>query len=250
MKWSKEKDDLLKELSKQEKTHKEIAKIFGVSYKSIHNRCYRIGVKDEKIYHKEIKCKECGVSFEVQKCSKMIFCSQTCSGTYNGKRRKHSKETKIKIGAALKEIASKKEKKTKIKKEIIRYCSKCSHQRVFGKKTICNDCKLQYYDYYRPFCEFVFSLNDYPKEFDLTLINKLGFYSPSNKNNNLSGVSRDHLYSVYDGFKNKVSPDIIKHPANCRLVIHTDNQKKKTKSIISLEELKQKIEEWDKKYCK
>lgn len=246
MKWNKEKDELLKELSKQGKTRKDIAKFFDVSYRSIINRCYRIGVKNEKEYHKEVQCKECKTKFKVQNCSEKIFCSRSCFVTFNNRGRVRSDETRKKISDSLLEIASKKVKKIKLKKEKIRFCSKCLNQRVIGKKTICDECKLKYYNYYRPVCEFVFNLNDYPDKFDLTLINKFGFYSPSNKNNNLGGVSRDHMYSVSDGFKNKVSPDIIKHPANCMLIIHTDNQKKKTKSIITLEELKQRIKNWDK----
>lgn len=61
-------------------------------------------------------------------------------------------------------------------------------------------------------------------------------------------MSRDHLYTVSDGFKNKVDPNIIKHPANCELILHTDNQKKNVKSKITLDELLKRIESWDKKY--
>ena len=97
---------------------------------------------------------------------------------------------------------------------------------------------------YRQLCEFNFSLNDYPDRFDFELIKKYGWYSPTNKNNNLGGVSRDHIYSISDGFQNNINPKIIAHPANCKLILHSDNQKKKTKSEITLNELLDKIKNW------
>lgn len=100
-------------------------------------------------------------------------------------------------------------------------------------------------DRYRQLCEFKFSLNDYPDKFDFELIEKYGWYSASNRSNNINGVSRDHIYSIKNGFINNVDPKIMSHPANCRLILHRDNQKKKNKSNISLNELKEKIKHWD-----
>lgn len=73
-------------------------------------------------------------------------------------------------------------------------------------------------------------------------------YSASNRGNNIDGVSRDHIYSVFDGFKNNINPEIIKHPANCRLVLHKENNKKNTKSFTSISGLLKKIKKWDEKY--
>lgn len=84
--------------------------------------------------------------------------------------------------------------------------------------------------------------------FDFSIIEKYGWYSPSNKRNNLGGVSRDHIYSVMEGFKNNIDSKILSHPANCQLMIHNDNISKGNKSSITLEELLEKIKEWDKKY--
>jgi len=61
----------------------------------------------------------------------------------------------------------------------------------------------------------------------------------------MTGVSRDHLYSVYDGFSNKIDPKILKHPANCRLMIHSENSRKHKTSSITLNELKERIKIWD-----
>lgn len=97
-------------------------------------------------------------------------------------------------------------------------------------------------------CSFKFSLNSYKDEFDFNLIEKNGWYKPSNHGNNLSGISRDHIYAVMDGFNNIIDPYLISHPANCRLIIHTDNIKKGSVSLISYDELVKRVIEWNKKY--
>jgi hypothetical protein len=51
-------------------------------------------------------------------------------------------------------------------------------------------------------------------------------------------------YSVKDGFINKVDINIIKHPANCQLLIHKENNIKNSKSSITLDELLLKIKNW------
>jgi hypothetical protein len=94
----------------------------------------------------------------------------------------------------------------------------------------------------------------FPEKFNLKLINEFGWYStPGSKRNgtlNINGVSRDHLYSITDGFKNKVSPEIIRHPSNCELLLHKNNQIKNVKSKITLEELLFNIDQWDNKINK
>ena len=80
------------------------------------------------------------------------------------------------------------------------------------------------------------------------MIEKNGWYKASNHGENLSGVSRDHIVSVKYGFKNRILPEIISHPANCQLLVHNDNQAKHDKCLISLEELKIRIQKWNDKY--
>jgi hypothetical protein len=103
---------------------------------------------------------------------------------------------------------------------------------------------------YRTATKFKFSLNKYHDWFSesFELIKTHGWYSASNKNNNLNGCSRDHMYSVSDGYKNNIQANIISHPANCRIITHPENQRKREKSIISLSELLKRIEEFDKIY--
>lgn len=97
---------------------------------------------------------------------------------------------------------------------------------------------------YRQRCIFDFKCEDYPDKFDLTLVEQYGWYSPKNKGNNLNGVSRDHMVSVHTGFKLGINPDIIKHPANCTLMLHKENQLKNRKCSITVEELLEKIKYW------
>lgn len=47
----------------------------------------------------------------------------------------------------------------------------------------------------------------------------------------------DHIYSVEEGFKNNVPPEIIGHYTNLRMMWHLDNCKKNTKCHITLDQL-------------
>lgn len=110
--------------------------------------------------------------------------------------------------------------------------------------TLNNENKIEY----RKSCKFRFSLNDFPNEFEFNLINEYGWYKAKNKGDNLNGISRDHMYSINEGFKNLVDPYYISHPANCQLMRHGDNNKKDRKCSITLDELIDKVQKWDKKY--
>jgi len=85
---------------------------------------------------------------------------------------------------------------------------------------------------------------DYSNKFDLSLVEQHGWYSPINKRNNLNGVSKDHMYSVRDGFINNIEPEIIKHPANCKLLLHNDNNRKNYTSSITIDDLIERIKNW------
>jgi hypothetical protein len=97
---------------------------------------------------------------------------------------------------------------------------------------------------YRQRCKFKFNVYDYPDKFDLKLLEQKGWYSPSNRKNNLDGISRDHMLSISEGFSKGVDPDLMSHPANCNLVCHRKNQSKRSKSSITFEELVERIKEW------
>ncbi len=64
----------------------------------------------------------------------------------------------------------------------------------------------------------------------------------------MNGISRDHMLSVSEGYKQKINPLLLAHPANCKLLRHNDNISKGFKCSINIEELKEKINEWELKY--
>lgn len=258
MKWTKENDDELTRLISIGKKHLEISEILNRSISSVRNRCKRL--KLAIVYLTEFECKECNNIFIDYLISDRKFCSKSCSNTNSNNNRTHSDETKNKISEKLKRENNPNYlhgkrcmdfiKAPKLHKPLItRICKYCGKDKVtIKRKSICEDCRYDYYQNYRPSCEFNFDINSYKIEFDFDLIKKYGWYSPTNKGNNLNGVSKDHLYSVRDGFINKISVEIISHPANCSLMKHTDNSSKHSNSSISIEELEEKIKIWECKY--
>lgn len=111
---------------------------------------------------------------------------------------------------------------------------------------LCLECSLNgNIKHYRNKCKFRFNIYDYKNEFDLKLLKEHGWY---NRNNNKNGVSRDHLYSVKEGFINKVDFKLLSHPANCKLILQKDNRKKSHRSDIILEQLKNRIYIWNIKH--
>ena len=101
---------------------------------------------------------------------------------------------------------------------------------------------------YKNLCEFKFDLKDYPDEFNFVLIEQYGWYSAKNNGDNLNGVSRDHKFSIKEGYKLKIDPYFISHPANCELMVQSQNSVKKTKCSISFKDLIDKVNDWDLKY--
>ena len=56
------------------------------------------------------------------------------------------------------------------------------------------------------------------------------------------------MISVREGFELGIDPSLISHPANCRLIKHTDNISKNKKSILTLDELIERIKIFNSKY--
>jgi hypothetical protein len=52
------------------------------------------------------------------------------------------------------------------------------------------------------------------------------------------------MYSVRDGFINNIDPEIIKHPANCQLMLHNENNSKNYNSSITIDDLIERIKNW------
>lgn len=100
---------------------------------------------------------------------------------------------------------------------------------------------------------FKFNVYHYPEEFDLLLIEQYGWYTcpgtkRKNQPKNVSGVSRDHIISVSYGFANNIDSSIISHPANCRIMLQSKNKIKHDKCDLTISQLLEKIDIWNKKY--
>jgi len=179
------------------------------------------------------------------KCSNLTtskFCSSSCAAIVNNRLRP-SKKSLSRVKQIKQTRTDKLVVMSKIKK---RTCSECGKiDETLGrfqsdKCSFCNDSLV-----YRRQCEFKFNLKDFPNEFDFKLLNEHGMFSPKK---NPKGVSRDHMLSIQYGKINRISPDVIGHPANCRLILQGDNTKKQADSCITYEELLNRIKEWDNKY--
>ena len=184
------------------------------------------------------------------------YCNSSCSASMTNGKRNYTWGNKIKksIHKYLIENGIKKEGQIGIYEKECVGCKKIFFHKRNESKYCSNECRRAYkrknmdeYQKYKQDCLFKFNLSDYPDYFDFSLIEKYGWYSPTNKKNNLEGVSRDHMLSVREGFELGIDPKIISHPANCRLMKHTDNISKNRKSIITLEELLEKINEFENK---
>lgn len=175
------------------------------------------------------------------------YCSASCGAIMSNLSKEYTWSDKISAGVS-KYYEDIREKK---------YCKTCFKQ-IKGSKKYCNKtCKnnfywkdLPEYQRYKKETKFIFSLKTYSADLDIKLLELYGFYSPKNGKINLNGVSRDHMYSVNDGFKNNINPLILAHPANCKLLRHNDNISKNKKSSITLEELLHRIKYFDDKYGK
>jgi hypothetical protein len=218
----------------------------------------------KKFYDKElgpkktynVSCHKCGKDFDVTErenqfpSKEKYFCSATCRNT-----RSHTEATKQKIKKSLRKYNG----PEKIYEKTCPWCSKIHTTKEKNKKFCSRDCATKHksaearkhrsaYKNYRADCEFRFNLKDYPEEFNFALIEEHGWYSAANRGNNLYGVSRDHIVSVKYGFENNIDPAIISHPANCQLMIHSDNVSKYTNNDLTIDQLLEKIEIWNNKY--
>jgi len=207
----------------------------------------RLSIKGEKSEF-TVVCNKCNTQFVVYEYNKLhpmrtvYHCSYSCSNN----RGPRSENTKRAISAKL--TLPPKNMMCMFCKEYFsttrnqKYCS-----RSCGKKSRVK-CDPESIKRYRQLCKFDFSLNDFPSEFDFSLVEKHGWYSVSKKKYNVTGVSRDHMVSVVNGYKNNVDPKIIAHPANCRLLVHGENISKGSKCSISLDELLHRINVWEEKF--
>lgn len=202
-------------------------------------------------------CLKCGTQTKNNK-----FCSSSCAAKYNNTGRIVSESSNKKRSIKLKgqyrgkpaaelfinQIAG---PYTKI---YLRTC-KFSGMKWYSKsiEQIHPSLKSEYQKYSYA-CKFTFSINDYPEWFNNAseLITKYGWYASSSKTHpgisNRNGISRDHRISVNYGFTNKIDPFIISHPANCVLMPHLENSSKNKQCSITINELYNDIEKFDRLY--
>jgi len=100
------------------------------------------------------------------------------------------------------------------------------------------------YKEYRQQCRFKFDPDEFVEEFDLEMIEDFGWYGPDNP----TGVSKDHMLSISYGWKEHIPPAVIRHPANCRLMIFEDNRRKGRRSSVNYAGLLSRIQTWSEKY--
>ena len=220
------------------------------------NKCQGQTLKIDKIRI----CEHCNTEFKYN-FSSQKYCSVSC-GNYN---RVHTEETKKKISESVSKLPRNKKKTPtkrlyksrakpkKIKEEVGEFeklfickCKNCSFIGSYRKQTgYCNNCKHCYTENGRAKFIFTFNVYHYPDLFDIEFINKHGWRKTKGSNINVNGVSRDHKVSVRDAIKFNYDPYYIKHPLNCVLMLHSDNQSKGTQSSITYNELVAMVDSYD-----
>lgn len=237
-------------------THVDRAHLKLTKYSSGNNGSYnlikqRADVKNAKLeaeyYINPCRCKQCDKVLSYGK-RDQTFCNTSCSAIYTNARKDYSivkpgpKKGPTKLYTCVC-INCKLEFKTT--KRVQKSCTRTCGAIYKNAKARANRSALTNY---RADCAFKFSLNDYPEEFDFTLVETHGWYKAKNRGDNLGGVSRDHMVSVRWGFDNQIPAEHIAHPANCRLITQNENSSKNKQNFITYEELLNRICEWDKKY--
>ena len=233
-------------------------------------------------------CQQCNLSFNPTAGSHGKFCSLSCSTSFRNKAKKersienYSSSPKTCQHCNQQLAYSQRKNKycskscsSKVTNNVPRkrgpnaaekiLCSKvkfilCKHTNKFylnknpdGTVRRCSPYIKSIKEKYYASSRFRFNVYNYPEEFDLSLIDQYGWYScPGKKRKsklkNIHGISRDHIISISFGFANNIDPKIISHPANCRLMMHSENKNKSYRCDMTIDQLLAKIEIWNKKY--
>lgn len=210
----------------------------GTKYRNKVNR----EIVTKKYQLNPTNCDCCQAPLEYEK-RKNKFCSHSCAAKVTSKtpRKRGPNPVQKPICSKVKFILCKHTNKY--------YSNKNPDGTIRRSSPYIKTLKEKYYTASR----FRFNVYNYPEEFDLTLIDQYGWYTcPGKKRKkqirNTSGVSRDHIISVSYGFANNIDPKIIAHPANCRIVLQSENKRKAGKCDITLVQLLEKIKLWEEKY--
>lgn len=88
------------------------------------------------------------------------------------------------------------------------------------------------HDVYREEAQWIAGMWDIVAEKEL--LNEHGVFNPKS---NPNGLVRDHILSVRDGLDWGIFPVILRHPANCQLLLNADNSRKRRSSWLTPDEL-------------
>lgn len=96
--------------------------------------------------------------------------------------------------------------------------------------------------FYRKECQFILNAKSisYITGYDRLL--KFGWYHPIH---NPHGLTKDHKYSVNEGYKNRIDPCLLRHPANCEFLTLRENSSKNDKCSVDLDTLKRLINKYN-----
>lgn len=209
-------------------------------------------------YNKQPRlCKQCNSLIDYESRANK-FCSHSCAGLFSNKARsdngwKPSIDQKLNTSKKLikhnisigNKISSMHETIKTASGSFSRIhfmtCKFCSNRFTSTTATqVCTSCEHLKWNNNKDQYSFRFNIFDYPDLFNLDLLDQIGWVAFGGKrggNKNANGLSRDHKISVNDAKKFNYDPYYISHPLNCELMPHIKNNKKKTKSSISYEEL-------------
>ena len=160
------------------------------------------------------------------------FCSRPCAASYNNSQRVRTNESKTKTSKSMKSYVESNSIVAKLK-----YATNGFNQRGKRWAKAPDETWLSY----RKAANFHTPHYLLPKIEGYELVEQLGWY---HKVHNREGASRDHMYSAKEGWLNNVPIEVIKHPANCKIIPILDNKAKGKKCSITLEELHQRIANW------
>jgi hypothetical protein len=221
-------------------------------------------------------CTQCGRLFKPSS-DRRSFCSRSCATTYTNRQRgPRSQITREKISKTIKgknksnamtQIGYKESKESKndtipsaeSRKKVwgaysqifVCVCRHC-HARFVSrkKKQYCQSHRYLYSDSNKLGYKFTFNIYHYPDLFDLSLLQKVGWFAPRGLSGkwNPDGLSRDHKVSVNESIRNNYDSYYITHPLNCELMPHHENNTKKTKSSLTYDELKKLVDDYESTY--
>lgn len=208
-------------------------------------------------------CVVCSTLFHyVPSSNKTKTCSISCARSVGNKTRgAHSELTKNAIRAGIikhlsNRTANHSNRVKKVKPEVVGpFCKifqcTCAHCGAsFYTRSRVKYCSYHSHLYQRGNRNkyaFTFNVFDYPQLFDLELLRSIGWYSPGGKSGpwNPLGLSRDHKVSVNYAIKHDCDPYYIKHPMNCALIPHHENNVKKSRCSITYAELMRLVDDFD-----